>query len=165
MIRRLIISTLSVLGLVVGGFALQVAAPAASLVAPQKAAACAHGGDYCEINFKNTHAKTIVVCRDWTETYGDGVNQKGTCKYTSDGGARKSLYNGWKSGYADTGARVLSYGNKNFGWDDTDGFHVNSGYNARVKTDNGMYFWFRGTGWNKKGGCSDCMADLYHYAQ
>jgi hypothetical protein len=159
MTKRFLFSLLSALGLTVAGFALQLSAPAASPVAPESAAACHVGGDYCEINYHNTHSKAIVVCRDWTTAYGDGVNEKGTCKYTYQGGARRTLYNGQQTGNPN------SSGGATFNWDDTDGFYVNAGYGARVHTDDGSWYWHTGKGWHKQSGCGDCLADLYHYAR
>lgn len=149
MLKRLI-RALMVTALLGFGITLATAGPAQ---------ACSHGGDYCEINYKNTHNKVIVMCRDWTNFYGDGRNEKGTCEYTSDGGARRQLYNGQQTGNPN------SSGGATFNWDDTDGFWVNSGYNVRIRTSNGQYYWYFATGWRKKGGCSDCLADIYHYAQ
>lgn len=101
-----------------------------------------------DANYINIGSKPIVMCRDWTTAYGDGRNEPGTCKYTSDGGAQRTLYQNQTT-------------NGTFGWTDTDGFYVNSGYNVRVRLS-AAYAWqyYYATGWRKKGGCNDCRFQI-----
>lgn len=115
------------------------------------AAGTAGSANAAPAKFDNVGNMAVVMCHHWTTAYGDGRNSKGTCKYTSDGGERRSLYT-WQHTYY------------TFGWGDTDGFYVRRDHTVAVKSSGGTY-WNRWHvwGWWKKRGIQEWY-DIKQYA-
>jgi hypothetical protein len=100
-------------------------------------------------HFRNQGATySIYMCKNWGNP-GDGRNEKGSCEPDSP---RRALYPGQRT-------------NTTFGWDDTDGFWLPSGYRIGLALyPSTTYFVrYKSWGWRKVYGCAGCTYNLKKY--
>jgi hypothetical protein len=105
----------------------------------------------------------ITMCPDWTEAYGDGINEPGTCSDHSGWGT--AISDIWStSSSSSTGAANRT---EDFGWYDTDGFWVPPGWDVAISNTGSNVDWgwkkYKHYGFHKVQGCWNCNTNIKVY--